>query len=617
MKQEDIGRVQTANSANVRSIVVAKKNQQQMYVAAGNMASQQTLSGGQVAFSTQVHPRPKQKQHLQLVSGQSQMVQMQSRMTTPQQVHVEQQKVNPHMQVTQQQVVQVQGQQSAPVLMRRVAASKKAAKGKKAAKTSLEATEQSRDHVMSNQTQIVTSQLTQSNTQQPTNHNGGMGIQIGSVESLQTKGYNTTAFQGRNIQGMQQSVTAGQMNQQQLVTGKGTLAIRVTEMTTEGVQQQVQMALGQNVRVQMSPQKMASTQVINSTGLRQTAPRPLMTSTNVPQQRVAVRTGNIQQRQMNPQTAMPQQIRSDQRTQATMYQQMQTTRPDNLQTTAHLVRQPYNMGSVPGQPMVRPRMTQHQQIRHQTPMNTMQPQVHTTSQHAQQQMVTEGTRITSPQNVILRQNNNQQMVMRQQMQQQVLVRSDGHQFVQMGNNPVHVQGPQQFRAQLTPQQQHQQHVQQQSTQGELMCHQFVNNTSCVQDTGVVGGNRQLHQGGQAPQSTAAGVQQLQHSQVSAVTQPEVSNQESSANSSNTPSKSQQELQPPSTPNVTPPPQPPKEPNIMPLSTSADTNMCSMGRAGSNENLVKGQEYLIQYSNGKKVIGIWDGRFFKVKSREYF
>ena len=30
------------------------------------------------------------------------------------------------------------------------------------------------------------------------------------------------------------------------------------------------------------------------------------------------------------------------------------------------------------------------------------------------------------------------------------------------------------------------------------------------------------------------------------------------------------------------------------------------------NLVTGEEYIIQYSNGKKVIGLWDGKYFKIK-----
>lgn len=36
----------------------------------------------------------------------------------------------------------------------------------------------------------------------------------------------------------------------------------------------------------------------------------------------------------------------------------------------------------------------------------------------------------------------------------------------------------------------------------------------------------------------------------------------------------------------------------------------MGAMGGN--LVVGEEYVIQYSNGRKVVGTWDGKFFKIK-----
>ena len=48
-----------------------------------------------------------------------------------------------------------------------------------------------------------------------------------------------------------------------------------------------------------------------------------------------------------------------------------------------------------------------------------------------------------------------------------------------------------------------------------------------------------------------------------------------------------------------------------LSSGSDTTILN---ASNQNNLAPGSEYLIQYSNGRKVIGVWDGKFFKVKNQ---
>lgn len=70
----------------------------------------------------------------------------------------------------------------------------------------------------------------------------------------------------------------------------------------------------------------------------------------------------------------------------------------------------------------------------------------------------------------------------------------------------------------------------------------------------------------------------------------------------------------------PPPNPPPQAStgttMTPLDPNAAGEMASpspLPAAASGSNLVANSEYLIQYSNGRKVVGIWDGKFFKIKN----
>ena len=62
-----------------------------------------------------------------------------------------------------------------------------------------------------------------------------------------------------------------------------------------------------------------------------------------------------------------------------------------------------------------------------------------------------------------------------------------------------------------------------------------------------------------------------------------------------------------------PPAAPPQHTPPPSSASGDQKITAQqfGNMSTN-NLVVGEEYVIQYSNGRKVVGTWDGKFFKIK-----